>query len=423
VSTRPQGTPYRLREMAGGFATGASNIRARVAELEHAGAGTPASWGWSGAAAAAYSRTWLSWRSAAQALADRMDSSGRGAAEVLNQLADELEQAQRAYDHAVSTAQALGLSVDARGYVAPRSVASPAPLPVGTPEQQVEAELASAARLGQQALHWAGEQLHAIFDKGWIETFGKLNDILGWPTTPITLLQTGTTVSAGVKLIQSSRQLPGLAARLFSEEVGPTALAFDRGEATFAELEQSAWVGLNRIEAARGLTVGADRATFLRSGASAGGTLDLLGRVSLPFAVFGDVATLINPGEGGAGEQAANRVAAGANLVGVAAVGGGMLADGGATALAVLGVDAAFGWVPVAGQILVVATGLFLAADWAYNNVKPFHDFVNTAASDTVQVAENAWNGATNKVSDISNGVKSAFGGATHVLSGFFHWP
>jgi uncharacterized protein YukE len=422
VSTRPQGTPQRIREMAGGFATGASNIRARIAELEHAGAGTPASWGWSGAAAAAYSRTWQSWRSGAQALADRMDSSGRGASEVLNQLADELERAQRAYDDAVATAQALGLGVDARGYVAPRTVASPAPLPVGTPEQQVEAQLASAVRLGQQALQWAGEQLHAIFDQGWYEAVGKINDILGWPTTPPTVLTSAMTAYSGAKLMQSTRQLPGLAARLFSEEVGPTALAFDRGQATFAQLEQSAWVALNRVEAAKAFTVVTDRATFVGDGA---GVLDTLGKVAIPLAVAGDIMTFINPGHGGAVEQGLNRGAAAVNLVGTTAVVAGMVDSAGlvGTAGALLGVDAALGWVPVAGQVLLVASGLVLAGIWAYDNVKPFHDFCNSAASETVHVAQDAWNGASHEVSNVTHTFQNAFGGAAHAVTGFFHWP
>jgi uncharacterized protein YukE len=408
--------------MAGGFATGASNIRARIEELEHAGSGTPAGWGWSGAAAAAYSRTWQSWRTGAQALADRMDSSGRGASQVLNQLADELNGAQRAYDDAVTTAQALGLGIDARGFVFPRAVASPTPLAAGTPEQQVEAQIVSAARQGQQALQWAGDQLHAIFDKGWYEAFGKINDILGWPTTPPTILTSAMTTYSGVKLLQSTRQLPGLAARLFSEEVGPTALAYDRGEATMSQLIESAWLGLNRIEAAKYFTVVTDRTSFLGDG---GGVLDALGKVAIPLAYAGDIMTLINPGHGGAVEQGLNRGAAAVNLVGTTAVVAGMVDSAGlvGTAGALLGVDAALGWVPVAGQVLLVASGLVLAGIWAYDNVKPFHDFCNSAASETVHVAQDAWNGASHEVSNVGHSVENAFGGAAHAVTGFFHWP
>jgi hypothetical protein len=354
-----------------------------------------------------------------------MDSSGRGATQILNQLANELEGAQRAYDEAVAAAKGLGLGVDSRGYLAPRAVASPTPLPSGTPEQQLEEQLASAARLGQQALQWASEQLHAIFDQGWYEAVPKLNDILGWPTTPPTILSSAMTINAGAKYWQSARNLPGLAARLFSEEVGPAALAYDRGETTYAALMESARLGLNRIEAAKAFTAVADRANFLRSGAAAGGLLDTLGKVALPLAIVTDIGTIWNPGHGPAAEQRINQGAAIVNLVGSGAVIAGMVDGAGfvGTAGALLGVDAALGWVPVAGQVLLVASALVLAGVWAYDNVKPFHDFCNAAGSETVHVAQDAWNGASHEATSIGHSVQNAFGGAAHAVSGFFHWP
>jgi uncharacterized protein YukE len=411
--------------MAGGFASSASNARTRVAELEDSGAGAPASWGWSGAAAAAYTRTWQSWRTGAQALADRMDSTGL----FLNHLADQLEAAQRAYDAAVTRAQALGLGVDAQGYVTPRSVAPPIPLALGSPEGELEAELATAATLGREALQWASAQLHDIFDKGWHEAAGKLNDILGWPTTPPTVVTTVTSINAGVRYFQSARNLSGLSARLFSEEVAPVALAYDRGETTYASLMEAVRLGLNRIEAAKAFTVVADRASFLRGGVAAGGVLDVLGKLAIPVAVFTDFATFENPGHGSAFEQNLNKVAAGANLVGIG-VWGAATIDGAAMGGALLGVDATLGWIPVAGQVLLVVSGLVLAGIWAYDNVKPFHDFCNAAGSETVHVAQDAWNATTHEASNIGHGVQNAiggagnaFGGAAHAVTSFFHWP
>lgn len=411
--------------MAGGLTSAASNIRGRVAELDRSGAGAPATWGWSGSAASAYTRTWQSWRIAAETLADRMDSSGL----LLNHLADELEAAQRAYDDAMTNARALGLGVDARGYVTPRSVAPPIPLAPGSPEGELEAELATAATLGREALQWAGAQLHDIFDKGWYEAAGKINDILGWPTTPPTVVTTVTSINAGARYFQSARNLSGLTARLFSEEVAPVALAYDRGEATYASLMEAARLGLNRIEAAKAFTVVADRASFLRSGVAAGGVLDVLGKVAIPVAVATDVMTIWNPGRGSAFEQNLNKGAAVANLVGIG-VWGAAAIDGAAMGGALLGVDAALGWIPVAGQVLLVVSGLVLAGIWAYDNVKPFHDFCNAAGSETVHVAQDAWNAASHEASNIGHGVQNAiggvgnaFGGAAHAVTGFFHWP
>lgn len=418
MSTRPQGTPYRLREMAGGFASSASNIRTRVAELEESGAGAPASWGWSGAAAAAYTRTWQSWRTGAQALAERMDSSGL----FLNHLADQLEAAQRAYDAAMTRAQALGLGVDARGYVTPRSVAPPFPLAPGSAEGELEAELATAATLGREALQWASAQLHDIFDNGWYHAAGRINDILGWPTFPPTIVSSATTIYAGAKYWQSVRNLPGIATRLYSETVGPTALAFDRGEATYADLMEVARLGLNRMEWAKAFTVNADRASFLRGGVRAGGLLDGIGKALIPVAVLTDIATIENPGQGPAFEQNLNKGAAYANLAGTA-VWGAATIDGMAFGGALLGADAMLGWVPVAGQVLLVVSGLVLAGIWAYDNVKPFHDFCNAVGSETVHVAQDAWNATTHEASNIGHSVQNTFGGAAHAVTSFFHWP
>jgi len=421
VSTRPQGTPYRLRALAGGLASAASNIRGRVAELDGAAAGAPASWGWSGSAASAYTRTWQSWRIAAETLAERMDSTGL----ILNHLADQLEAAQRAYDAAMTRAQALGLGVDARGYVTPRSVAPPIPLAPGSPDGELEAELAAAATLGREALQWAGAQLHEIFDQGWYEAAGKINDILGWPTTPPTVVTGVTSIYAGARYLQSARNLSGLSARLFSEEVAPVALAYDRGEATYASLVEAAWLGLNRIEAAKAFTVVTDRASFIRSGVAAGGVLDVLGKVAIPVAVATDVMTIWNPGHGGAVEQNLNRGAAVANLVGIGVLGATAIDSAGlvGTAGALLGVDAALGWVPVAGQVLLVVSGLVLAGIWAYDNVKPFHDFCNAVGSETVHVAQDAWKATTHEASNIGHSVQNALGGAEHAVTSFFHWP
>jgi hypothetical protein len=347
-----------------------------------------------------------------------MDSTGL----FLNHLADQLEAAQRAYDAAVTRAQALGLGVDAQGYVTPRSVAPPIPLALGSPEGELEAELATAATLGREALQWASAQLHDIFDKGWYEAAGKINDILGWPTVPPTVVLSATTIYAGAKYWQSARNLPGIATRLFSETVGPAALAYDRGEATYADLMDAARLGLNRMEWAKAFTVNADRASFLRGGVRAGGVLDVIGKLLIPVAVASDVMTIWNPGHGSAFEQNLNKGAAYANLAGTA-VWGAAAFDGAAMGGALLGADAMLGWVPVAGQVLLVVSGLVLAGIWAYDNVKPFHDFCNAVGSETVHVAQDTWNATTHEASNIGHSVQNAFGGAAHAVTSFFHWP
>lgn len=74
----------------------------------------------------------------------------------------------------------------------------------------------------------------------------------------------------------------------------------------------------------------------------------------------------------------ANRVAAGANALGVGSV---MLGTGGVeTAATLVGINASTDWIPVVGQVVMLGTGIYLAGDWAYHKIKPFHSFVNSTA-------------------------------------------
>ena len=441
--------------MAADFATAAANIRARAGELDRAGAGTPATWGWSGPAAGAYSRTWRSWQSAAETVANGMDSSRRGARQILNRLADELEAAQRAYDHAVRSAAALGLAVDSRGYVSPRSVVAPAPLPPDLPEANVEQLLADAAKLGEQALQWASDTFHEIFDQGLGPAAIKLNDRAALPMNALTAIQSPFVIKAGLRYLQSTRNFTPLTTRLVSEEVVPAAAAFRRGEATMAELMEAIRIGLNRYEAVKLFTVVPDRAAFLRSGIPNLRVFNAVGNVLIPVAMMSDVITVFNPGPGPEVVQRLNQGASVVNFVGSAAVGASALADAGllGSAGGLLAADAALGWVPVAGQVLLVASALVLAGVWAYQNNEQFRNFCNTVGSDVAHVASDTWKSAQqevafqahavqdgvhavqNEVHAVQDGVhavqnevsnivgKSGVGGAAKAVSSFFHWP
>lgn len=77
----------------------------------------------------------------------------------------------------------------------------------------------------------------------------------------------------------------------------------------------------------------------------------------------GDVMTLIDPGVENKTEGNVLRGDAGANLAGLGAM------EFGGVAAGALGLAATVGWVPVAGQIVVIGTGLFLAGDWVYHGL------------------------------------------------------
>lgn len=428
MSARPPGTPYRLRAMADAFGTAAANVRSRATDLESSSAGSPATWGWSGRAAGTYRRTWQDWKTVADGLAYAMDSA-RGARQILHQLADHLQAAQRAWDDAASMAQGMGLAIDANGYVTPRSVPAPAAPAPGSPEEQIESLLGNAAGVAQRAFEWARDEFTWIFADGWYESLDRVNTLAGYPTVPATLLTSPGTVRAGAQYFQSARNFPRVAAQVFGDEVGPAGRAFDAGTATYDDLAAAARLGWDRVGIARALTVLNDRAGFLGEGS---GLVDGLGKVLLPVGAVGDVLTLINPGHGSATEQGLNRGAAFVNLTGTVAVGAGMAADAGllGTAGGLLAADAALGWVPVAGQVLLVGSGLVLAGIWAYDNVPVFHDFCNSVGSETAHIATAAWNSEVNMVSNdvhavtaAAHTVQNAWNSASHAVSSFFHWP
>lgn len=446
MNARPPGTPYRLREMASAFGTAASNLRAQTSELENSSAGLPANWGWSGRAAGTYRRTWQTWKTVADGVADLMDSA-RGTRQVLNQLADELEAAQRAWDDALSMAQGMGYGVDANGYAVPRSVAPPAPPPPGSPEGQIEDALHRASQLGQQAFDTARETLTEIQGRRWnYDLIGQINWLLGMEGTPLAVQAAITAPGSVVSYVRSVRNLPGLASRLFDEEFVPVANAYLRDEATVEDLDEAARLSRLRIGAAWAFTVKADWDGVLRGGVRAGGVLDVVGKLALPLGIASDVMTIYNPGNGPQWEQNLNKDAAIVNLVGSGAVIAGMAANAGLMGAAggILVADASLGWIPVAGQVLVVGSGLVLAGIWAYDNIQPFHDFCNAVGSETAHVAGEAWNAVTNTVSsevssvtqtvsDVTHTVSNvthtvgnavnAVGGAAHAVTSFFHWP
>jgi hypothetical protein len=78
--------------------------------------------------------------------------------------------------------------------------------------------------------------------------------------------------------------------------------------------------------------------------------------------IVGDVGIMVEPGGHSTGENAANRTAAAFNA--------------GSTLLVL---NAAGDEVPVAGEVIMIGTGLYLGGDWLYNHWSPFHDAMDTA--------------------------------------------
>jgi hypothetical protein len=129
--------------------------------------------------------------------------------------------------------------------------------------------------------------------------------------------------------------------------------------------------------------------------------------------VAGDAWVLVDPGVENPTEANVLRGTAAANMVGIGAV------ELGGEAAAMLGLDAAVGWVPVAGQVVVVATGLILAGDWVYHNwdtVKQWGGDVSNFVTDTVP---DALGDAADAVGDFAGDTADAVGDAASTVGGW----
>jgi hypothetical protein len=105
-----------------------------------------------------------------------------------------------------------------------------------------------------------------------------------------------------------------------------------------------------------------------------------IGMGSDVLGIAGDVYTEIKPEDSGAMSWV-DRGVAGVNM-----------GLSGADLLGLAGVTAE---VPVAGQVILVGTGLYIGGDYLYHHWKPFHDVCNDVGHATVSVAKGIWHGIT----------------------------
>jgi uncharacterized protein YukE len=132
------------------------------------------------------------------------------------------------------------------------------------------------------------------------------------------------------------------------------------------------------------------------------GSLTAFSRVMAGAAVVSDVAEIISPDDSGAvraldrGMAAANGVISADAMVG----GAGSEALGGALGI----VDVSSSWIPVAGEVVLAGTALYLAGDWAYNNVKWFHDGIDDVGHGLAVAGDGIAHGAEDVGSGIAHG-------------------
>jgi hypothetical protein len=137
----------------------------------------------------------------------------------------------------------------------------------------------------------------------------------------------------------------------------------------------------------------AGKSSFLRGGFPENGFFEVGGKVLGGVAIVGDVGTIISPGGDNAVEDSANRTAAGANAISTLVV-----------------INAAGDEIPVAGEVIMVGTGLYLGGDWLYHHSTLVHDAV-----------DNAGHAIVTGVDDAGHAISTGYNATTHAVDTALH--
>jgi hypothetical protein len=301
-------------------------------------------------------------------------------------LADEAMREEAAYrSHAESQAQTLdkqaaatanigaahaaaGIRSDAASYTSPlrgRAIA----LATQARDQATTASTSAAAAVGGAAGMIttpppAPTNAHGVASDGkedpslleWFNTWlGGANTSAGLLTAPPAALAGARWWSAA----RAGKVLQGQLQTLFDESVGPLALIADRtgNWAPVVSKARSFSSAATLFQGASDAQQAERRLSFLRGGLPDSPIVEVGGRVLGGVGILGDIGTIWKPDGTTVGEQTTNRVMAGANGISTVIV-----------------LNAATDEIPVAGEVVMIGSGLYLGGDWLYNHWSPFHD-------------------------------------------------
>jgi hypothetical protein len=201
--------------------------------------------------------------------------------------------------------------------------------------------------------------------------FKWFNDmVLGATNTGAAALTLPSTLFGAAKwglAARSAARLPADLHALWDAEVNPLALDADRGIQSWAAVAAKAdnVLGASTLfQQSADDELAAGKASFLRGGLPDSPIFEVGGKVLGGVAIVGDVGTLIDPGGNSVAEDTANRGAAVANGVSTVIV-----------------LNAATDEIPVAGEVVMVGSGLYLGGDWLYNHWSPFHNGMDAAGN------------------------------------------
>jgi uncharacterized protein YukE len=421
----PLGDPAALRRAAARLAAAAAEsagLGAKVGSLLGRAVAH-----WRGVAARAFG-------SAAEPVAARLRSAEAaldGAARALQRYATALETAQTA----MRDLQRRWAAVVHEADVAQRRVAAGLPAGpleaweilargrsrLGAEADDVRQALEQAARTAAAELaQWAsaglpgglsaspGELARQAWREGW--------DV--WSSLPAKLLQKANGLRGAIGAFGRLNLYADWASGLGSR-VGAAEAALEADIAALGETESlsalNAWMRFRQTASAADQLL-AEAQPVVAFGDASSPVLSTVGKVALPLAIAGDVATIIKPGEEKGAHATATRVMAGANL----AASGTLLAAG-AGVLTLTPPGAV-----IAGGVLV-GTAAYAVGDLVYEHREEIGHAVETAGGWVVDQAESAGGWVMDEVSsaadaagDVASTVADGLGDAKDTVVGWF---
>jgi Proteins of 100 residues with WXG len=233
------------------------------------------------------------------------------------------------------------------------------------------------------------------------EKIGWLNDKAGFGLVPAGLGFLVPLARAGVRYLQTDNAIAEAMPGWEQENLGSFEEMFETGQMSDVEFAAKVQAYADSLQIVKVLfnqaavhDVGAGGITPEMRFSS---PLTATSRFMAGAAVVSDIATVVRPDDDGAAGWV-DRSMAGVNGVAsldAAAGGAGTEALGGVLGI----VDVSSSWIPVAGQVVLAGTALYLAGDWAYNNVKFFHDGINDVGHGLADAGE----GIAHGVSDVAH--------------------
>lgn len=195
---------------------------------------------------------------------------------------------------------------------------------------------------------------------------------------------------------------------IFSDIVGPMSDLYKAGIAGMGDVD-AALDSASQVAALERTLAGnpEEQTASLLAKLKAGGMpetgfLGAAGKLLGGLGVLSDVLTIVNPGVENKTEATALQWTAGANIAGTAAT----FAPGMA---GLVGINAVADWIPVAGQVVMIGTGLFLAGDWAYHHFAWFKNGCDAVGHAVSTAATKTWDGIKSVGSSIGHGISHAF--------------